>query len=126
MTMRPPALLAFALLLAVPAAALDLDAVRACLVANGPARSARIALDLRSEDAAGQLTEQRARVLWRRISPEERRVVLRMDAPVSVAGSALLAIARQGELPRDPRLPAGSRPCAPRLPPRAAARLPRA
>lgn len=99
MTMRLPALVAWTLLLGAPAAALDLAAVRACLVANGPARSARIALDLRSEDAAGQLTEQRARVLWRRVSPEERRVVLRMDAPVSVAGSALLAIARQGQLP---------------------------
>jgi hypothetical protein len=87
------------LALAAQAAALDLDSVRACLAANAPSRSARIALDLRSEDAAGQRTEQRARVLWRRVSADERRVLLRMEAPVSVAGSALLAIARHGELP---------------------------
>lgn len=99
MTLRPVQALLIALLLSARAAALDLAAVRACLVANAPTSSARIALDLRSEDAAGRLTLQQARVLWRRFSPGERRVLLRIDAPVNMAGSALLAIARQGELP---------------------------
>ena len=95
---RAPSL-GFALLFATRAAALDVGEVQSCLVANAPQQSARIALELRSEDGDGSRVQQEARVWWRRFSATERRVLLRMVAPESVAGSALLAIARTGELP---------------------------
>ena len=91
--------LGLVLLFATRAAALDVGEVQTCLVANAPQHSARIALELHSEDGDGSRVQQEARVWWRRFSETERRVLLRMGAPESVAGSALLAIARTGELP---------------------------
>jgi hypothetical protein len=74
--------------------ALDVDVVRSCLARNAPERSSRYLLGFESKDAKGRVDAQRAQVWWRRFEAEERRALLRMEAPEKVAGSALLAIVK--------------------------------
>ncbi len=94
---------ALALLAAPPAAAAapagDVAAVQRCLAANAPERSSRLLLGFAARDARGRVAEQRAQVYWRRFPRHERRVLLRIEAPEKVAGSALLAIVKPEELP---------------------------
>jgi len=95
---------AFALLLALglqaPAArGIEVESVRECLARNAPTKSARYELGFESSDARGHVESQRAEVWWRRFERDERRVLLRLEAPVSVAGSAVLAIVKPGENP---------------------------
>jgi Outer membrane lipoprotein-sorting protein len=84
-----------------PAGALAIDAaaVQQCLAANAPEHSSRYLLGFESHDARGRVAEQRAQVYWRRFPKDERRVLLRLEAPASVAGSALLAIVKPNVLP---------------------------
>ena len=82
-----------------PALAVDVAEVQRCLAANAPERSSRYQLAFEARDAAGRVAEQRARVYWRRFPEGERRVLLRIEAPEKVAGSALLAIVKPDTLP---------------------------
>lgn len=77
----------------------DVEAVQRCLAANAPERSSRYQLGFASRDAAGRVAEQRAQLYWRRFPEGERRVLLRLEAPEKVAGSALLAIVKPEALP---------------------------
>jgi hypothetical protein len=79
--------------------AADVEAVQRCLAANAPERSSRYELALVARDARGRVEEQRARLYWRRFPEGERRVLLRLEAPEKVAGSALLAIVKPEALP---------------------------
>jgi hypothetical protein len=88
-----------AVLYAGTAHAADITAVQQCLTANAPERSSRYELSFATRDAKGRVAEQRARVYWRRFAEGERRVLLRIEAPEKVAGSALLAIVKPATLP---------------------------
>lgn len=85
---------------ATGAAALEVESVKACLARNAPSVSARYQLEFDSTDARGRVGSQRAEVWWRRFERGERRVLLRLEAPESVAGSALLAVVKPHENPR--------------------------
>jgi hypothetical protein len=88
-----------AALAAGAARAADVEAVQRCLAANAPERSSRYELGFTARDAGGRALEQRARLYWRRFPEGERRVLLRIEAPEKVAGSALLAIVKPETLP---------------------------
>jgi hypothetical protein len=79
---------------APPAVAIDAAAVQRCLAANAPEHSSRYRLGFASRDARGRASEQRAQLWWKRFPEDERRVLLRLEAPEQVAGSALLAIVK--------------------------------
>jgi hypothetical protein len=96
---REAALLLAAALCAAPASGVDVTTVQRCLAANAPERSSRYQLGFSARDAAGRVDEQRAQLYWRRFPEGERRVLLRIEAPEKVAGSALLAIVKPGALP---------------------------
>jgi hypothetical protein len=74
--------------------AIDVSEVRECLARNAPEHSSRYLLSFESRDSRGGVVTQRARVFWRRFERDERRVLLRIEAPEKVAGSALLAIVK--------------------------------
>ena len=84
---------------AAAASGIDVTTVQRCLAANAPERSSRYRLGFAVRDATGRVAEQRAQVYWRRFPKGERRVLLRLEAPEKVAGSALLAIVKPDELP---------------------------
>lgn len=96
---RGAALLFAASLCAAPALGIDVATVQRCLAANAPERAARYQLGFASRDASGRVSEQRAQLYWRRFPEGERRVLLRLEAPEKVAGSALLAIVKPEALP---------------------------
>jgi hypothetical protein len=77
----------------------DLATVQRCLAANAPERSSRYQLAFEAHEPGGRVSEQRAQVYWRRFPEAERRVLLRIEAPEKVAGSALLAIVKPETLP---------------------------
>lgn len=79
--------------------AIDAAAVQRCLSANAPEHSSRYQLGFAARDARGHLSEQRAQLFWKRFPEDERRVLLRLEAPEKVAGSALLAIVKPGANP---------------------------
>jgi hypothetical protein len=79
--------------------AIDAVAVQRCLSANAPEHSSRYHLGFAARDARGHQSEQRAQLFWKRFPEEERRVLLRLEAPEKVAGAALLAIVKPGANP---------------------------
>ena len=85
--------------IAAAAAGVDATTVQRCLAANAPERSSRYLLGFETHDARGRVETQRAQVYWRRFPKNERRVLLRLEAPEKVAGSTLLAIVKPDELP---------------------------
>lgn len=97
--MRAPVLVLAASLAAHAAAGADVADVQRCLAANAPERSSRYQLDFAARDAKGRVSEQRAQVYWRRFAEGEKRVLLRIEAPPKVAGSAVLAIVKPEALP---------------------------
>jgi hypothetical protein len=92
--------LALALVLLAPAAhAADagVDEVRRCMEKNLPATSAKQEIALESSDASGS-QQLEAELLWRRAAEKEGRqqVLVRVEAPPDLRGSAFLMLERAG------------------------------
>lgn len=92
-----PVLLASLLAAGVSAEAKTVEEIRACVEENAPERSASQTVLMRTVDRAGEASETRARILWRRPEGEKARLLLRVIDPATRRGSALLAIQRGEE-----------------------------
>jgi outer membrane lipoprotein-sorting protein len=91
--------LVLALVLLGPAVASSADTktveeIRECVEANSPEVSSAQTVLMRTVDRAGEATETRARILWRRPKGEKGRVLLRVVDPPTRRGTALLMIER--------------------------------
>ncbi len=78
-----------ALTAAAPATS-DLAAMRACVEANAPRSSTVLQVALAVDDGAGETTETRFKLYWRRLPSGERRVLIRFSAPQDLARAAVL------------------------------------
>jgi len=67
-----------------------LDEVRACVERNTPRRSQVMTIALEYRDRAGEVSESRFKLYWRRLSTNERRVLMRFSAPEDLVGAAVL------------------------------------
>ncbi len=72
------------------AAGAVLDEVRACVEQNTPRRSQVMTIALEYRDRAGEVSESRFKLYWRRLSTDERRVLMRFSAPEDLVGAAVL------------------------------------
>lgn len=82
------------LTVATPAAAKTVEEIQDCIEGNAPELSASQTVLMRTVDRAGEASETRARILWRRPEGERARLLLRVIDPATRRGSALLAIQR--------------------------------
>lgn len=89
---------AFLLFLAAPGAmAADtktVEEIQECVQANAPPLSSSQTVVMRAVDRAGELTETRYRILWKRPEGEEARLLLRVLDPATRRDSALLLVQR--------------------------------
>jgi len=96
---RGRALALAALLAAAPAAAEQLGPgvaeVRACVEKNLPAKSAEQSLVLETRDAAGSEQRIEATLAWKPDAAGRSRVLVRVEAPADLRGSAFLALERE-------------------------------
>lgn len=93
---RRGSLVAAALLLWIgPAAAADLDSIRDCVRANVPSSIQIQKVKLTAFDRAGGSREMKGRLFATREDPAQLRLMLRLDAPPDVAGSAYLVRERE-------------------------------
>jgi hypothetical protein len=90
-------------LAASPALALELGPgvaeVRACVERNLPARSAEQSLVLETRAAAGSSQRIEATLAWKPDAAGLSRVLVRVEAPADLRGSAFLALEREGGEP---------------------------
>jgi hypothetical protein len=98
--LKQRALLALAALLAAaPAVAQELGPgvaeVRACVEKNLPAKSAEQWLVLETRDAAGSTQRIDATLAWKPDAAGRSRVIVRVEAPADLRGSAFLALERE-------------------------------
>ncbi len=84
----------------VIADAKTIDQIKECIEANSPPVSSDQTVLMRSVDRAGEATETRARIIWKRPKGEKGRVLLRIIDPPTRRGTALLMIER-GEMDAD-------------------------
>ena len=68
----------------------DVATVRDCYAANAPRKSSVLGIHLTVRNAAGEETESRFKLYWRRLPTGERRVMIRFSAPEALAGTGLL------------------------------------
>jgi hypothetical protein len=68
----------------------DVAWVRDCHAANAPRTSSVLGIRLGVRNAAGEETESRFKLYWRRLPTGERRVMIRFSAPEALAGAGLL------------------------------------
>lgn len=87
-----------AICLATPALALDpaVEEVQACARRNLPETSARQEIALEAVDAAGTGQRIEAELLWRRSKQGRSQVLVRVERPADLRGSAFLALEREG------------------------------
>ncbi len=78
-----------------PAAAVDLDSIRDCVRANVPSSIRIQNVKLTAFDRAGGSREMMGRLFAMREDPAQLRLMLRLDAPPDVAGSAYLVRERE-------------------------------
>lgn len=83
---------------AAPAAALDpaVEEVQACVRRNLPETSARQELVLEAIDATGSGQRIEAELLWRRGKEDRSKVLVRVERPIDLRGSAFLLLEREG------------------------------
>jgi hypothetical protein len=91
---RAPLLLLF---VAHAAHAVDpsVDEVRRCVEKNLPAVSAKQSIAIESRDAIGA-QQLEGELLWRRADGDRQQVLVRLDAPPDLRGSAFLMLGREG------------------------------
>ncbi len=80
-----------------PAAARTIEEIQECVEANAPAISASQTVVMKTIDRAGEESQTRARILWRRPEGEKARLLLQVIDPATRRGSSLLAIQRGEE-----------------------------
>jgi hypothetical protein len=95
---RRASLVLVLLLLAAPARAADpaVEEVRRCAEKNLPAKTARQEVVFVSTDASGGSQTLEAQVLWRRTPESHSEVLVRVERPADVRGSAFLMLEREG------------------------------
>jgi hypothetical protein len=78
-----------------PGAGKTAEEIQACVRANQPARSARQELAFETERPAGK-SELAAELFWQRTPNDLSQLLVRVEAPPDVRGSAFLLIERKG------------------------------
>jgi outer membrane lipoprotein-sorting protein len=97
-------IICFCALLGTPAAAIadgkTVEDIKKCIKANAPKVSSSQTVLMRTVDRAGETSETRALIIWKRPEGEKGRVLLRVVDPPTRRGAALLMIER-GEMDAD-------------------------
>lgn len=94
-----PSLVALSQLFALPAPARTLEEVQACMRANLPESSSVQTVSFESVNRAGESSESRAKLYWKRFDDGLSKVMMRFSDPLDLRGAGILLIEKDGRMP---------------------------